>query len=148
MRTLHQQLQRQLCTVSQSTEMSRLGIVTVCQFYFYQTADRFDWYIAHRSNIKEIEGDLWAIEEHGNAKISKTIGAYTVAELGTMLFASRGETTTWDALSHSYRLPNDKTQSQMFDTEAECRADQVITMISKGLLSIEAINSRLTAFSD
>lgn len=134
-------IQQQVCTLAQARLFKQLGILTVSQFYFY-TSFTADDAIAHRSVFREIAGDLMVIGFHTQTKTIEIFSAFNVAELGEMLCGSLAETTVWDRDRFSFSLNGDD-KSEYFETEAECRAAEVLKLIEVGRLTVDSINELL-----
>jgi hypothetical protein len=131
-------IDEQLCPLSQAKRLKRLGVSQDAYFQHWFVKGKYvgsDWY-----------------GSHGVGAFSESFAAYSVAELGIMLpdniemFKRYGKHEL-SVMKNLYPMPQIKEGFNWFtvkgDTEAEARAEMLISLIEAQLVKVDDINLRL-----
>ena len=134
-------IENQVCTLKQAKRLKELGIQQVGYFSHQHYPEN-----TYRIEAQEVINPM---QKEGITDPGEWYSAFTVSELGQMLYSETGtqrkgsedsEYANWEWIDD-----NNQLGMGMFATEAESRADMLITLIEKKLVDIKDCNERLVA---
>jgi hypothetical protein len=121
-------LQDQVCTEQQADRLKELGVVQESLFYHTHS----DWGVMPKKSI-DFSGD--------------PSSAFTVAELGVMMpvgYDTMANTEGYNSVVwRGYDIDGRDCPKEHFDTEAQCRAAMIISLLESFLITPAEANERL-----
>lgn len=145
------QVEKQYCTLQLSKRLKELGVEQISQFYWSDFAgSKNELYIRKELGLYGVEVDYFSglfFVRPGIESGLSAYSAYTVAELGVML--SPGYDTMKITIGFNdyawkgFDLDGEDFPGEIFDTEAQCRAAMLISLIENNRVTVEEINKRL-----
>jgi hypothetical protein len=137
-------LEKQVCTKGQSKKMRELGIVQKSVFYYHPNFKRPVIGTTMTRQGKHSSADVMVC----NLK-PFSISAFTDSEMGVMikmigLYSAVNSVLGGWAIHHingykEFEFPQPGNMNN-YDTEAEARADIIISLLERGVIKVEEIN--------